>query len=200
MIWWKAAALNALSAMAQGIGYLEPSWQALRRARALATLRRHLRYPVPASTQFDGDIRVVGTGEVLLGEYCRFGAGVILETRQAGCIELGSHVRLNQGCVVVAYSGVVIGEDTLIGEYASIRDANHSIHAGRLIRLQDHHSAPVHIGSDVWIGRGACILPGVRVGDGAVIGANSIVTRDIPAGAVAVGNPAKIIKYRVPSA
>lgn len=199
MLWWKTAALNALATVAQGFAFLTPPWQTLQRAQALGKLRRKLTHPVPASTQFDGDIRIVGSGDIRLGEYCRFGPAVLLETRQSGRIVLGSHVRLNQGCVVVAHRLVAIGDDTLIGEYASIRDSNHSIRAGQLIRLQRHEGAAVRIGRDVWIGRGACILPGVHIGDGAVIGANSIVTRDIPAGAVAVGNPAKIIKYRGPA-
>lgn len=196
MLWWKAAALNALATAAQGLSFLAPPWETLQRAQALAALRRRLRHPVPASTQFDGDIRIVGSGDIVLGEYCRFGPAVLLETRQSGRIALGSHVRLNQGCVLVAYRQVSIGDDSLIGEYASIRDANHGIRAGQLIRLQRHDCAAVRIGCDVWIGRGACILPGVDIGDGAVVGANSIVTRDVPAGAVAVGNPAKVIKYR----
>lgn len=196
MLWWKAAALNALATVAQGLSLLAPPWQTLQRAQMLGALRRRLRHPVPASTQFDGGLRIVGSGDIELGEYCRFGPAVLLETRQAGRIILGNHVRLNQGCVVVAHRLVSIGDDSLVGEYASIRDANHSIHAGQLIRLQRHEGAAVRIGRDVWIGRGACILPGVNIGDGAVIGANSIVTHDVPAGAVAVGSPAKVIKYR----
>lgn len=192
----KAGALEALALFFQGFSVLSGPWQAISRARRLAALRRRLSHPVPASTQFDGRLRVVGTGDIRLGDACRFGDGVLLETMHAGTIELGRHVRLNQGCVVVAYTRVSIGDDTLIGEYVSIRDANHGTRPGQPIRLQEHDSAPVAIGRDVWIGRGACILPGVAIGDGAVIGANSIVTRNVPPGAVAVGAPAKVIRYR----
>lgn len=196
MEWWKSGTLDALAALAPGPGLLGRPWRTLARVRRLAALRRRLRHPVPASTQFDGDLAIVGTGEVLLGEHCRFGAAVLLETMHQGRIALGSHVRINQGCVLAAYRLVAIGDDSLIGEYTSIRDANHGIRAGELIRLQHHDAAAVRIGRDVWIGRGACILPGVEIGDGAVVGANSVVLRDIPAGAVAAGNPARVIRYR----
>lgn len=196
MHWLKSGTLNALAALAPSPGLLGRPWRTLHRARRLAALRSQLRHPVPATTQFDGDLAIVGTGDIELGEHCRFGAAVLLETMQQGRIVLGNHVRLNQGCVVVAYHRVAIGDDTLIGEYASIRDANHGIRAGQLIRLQAHDATPVCIGRDVWIGRGACILPGVDIGDGAVIGANSLVSRSIPAGAVAVGTPARVISYR----
>lgn len=193
---WKSLALDTLAAATHAPALLARPWGLLTRARRLAGLRRRLRFPVPASTQFDGEVEVAGSGEVRLGEYCRLGPGVLLETRQQGRIALGSHVRVNQGCVFVAYRQVAIGDDCLIGEYVSIRDANHGLRAGRPMRLQEHDCAPIRIGCDVWIGRGACILPGVEIGDGAVIGANSVVTRSVPAGMVAAGVPARVLRPR----
>jgi acetyltransferase-like isoleucine patch superfamily enzyme len=64
------------------------------------------------------------------------------------------------------------------------------------MRYQPHTSKPILIGRDVWIGRGSCILPGVTIGEGAVIGANSVVTGDISDFAIAAGAPAKVIKMR----
>ena len=78
----------------------------------------------------------------------------------------------------------------------SIRDANHGIEHGRPFRTQEHKTDAISIGSDVWIGRGSAILKGVTIGHGAIIGANSVVTHDIPENAIAVGAPARIVRYR----
>ena len=91
---------------------------------------------------------------------------------------------------------ISIGRDTLIGEFVTIRDANHGIDPDKPIRQQPHRTAAIEIGKDVWIGRGAVILPGVKIGDGSVVGANSVVTRSLEAGVVAVGSPARVIKNR----
>jgi len=64
------------------------------------------------------------------------------------------------------------------------------------MRYQPHTCEPILIGRDVWIGRGSCILPGITIGEGAVIGANSVVNKDVPAYAIAAGIPAKVIKMR----
>jgi acetyltransferase-like isoleucine patch superfamily enzyme len=83
----------------------------------------------------------------------------------------------------------------LIAPGCHITDVNHGIAQGELIRKQSLVSKPVRIGNDVWVGAGCSMLPGVTIGDGAVIGARAVVTHDIPAGAIAVGSPAKVIKY-----
>lgn len=163
----------------------------------LASTRSQTVGRVPVSTQFDGPVRVVGTGKLGLGESCRLGRDVLFETSGVGEITLGQRVRINAGSVVVAICRVSIGDDTLIGEYVSIRDANHGVSAGRLIRSQEHVAGEIQIGRDVWIGRGSCILKGVTIGDGAVIGANSVITRDVPENAIFAGVPAKQIGVRV---
>jgi maltose O-acetyltransferase len=86
---------------------------------------------------------------------------------------------------------VTIGERTLIGPGVQILAADHPRdRAQRASGLE--FGSPVHIGRNVWIGAGAIILPGVNIGDDAVIGAGSIVTRSVPAGATALGNPARL--------
>ncbi len=170
----------------------------------LASMTARIQCAPPASTQFDGPIHIVGkTGDgarkraaITLGAHCRFGRDVLLETTGAGSIELGDHVRVNQGCVLVSYSGLRIGAHTLIGEYVSIRDADHGMAAGMPIQAQDHTSDPITVGEDVWIARGVVILKGVSIGDGAVIGANSVVTKDVPSMAIAAGAPARVLKMR----
>lgn len=182
----------------QLLGYLLRPFRSrpVRRLFHLGALRAQVGWVSPL-LQLDGPVTVAGTARIDFPRRARFGPGVYLETRERGRIVLGENVRLNQGTVIVAYERVEIGADTLIGEYVSIRDANHGIRSGQLIQQQPHESQPIRIGEDVWIGRGACILAGVSVGHSAVIGANSVVTRDIPSGAIAAGAPAGMIRSRL---
>jgi acetyltransferase-like isoleucine patch superfamily enzyme len=148
------------------------------------------------TTQFDGPVHAA-TGTVLtLGESCRLGRGAYFETEESGSIRVGSHVRINAGCVIVSHAAITIGSDCLIGEYVSIRDADHGVDPGSAIRSQPHRSDPIRIGDNVWIGRGAVILRGLTIGSGAVIGANSVVTRDVPPMGIVVGAPARLLRMR----
>jgi acetyltransferase-like isoleucine patch superfamily enzyme len=194
---WKRVVVMALAAPLVAWHWLvEPLAPGFRRLRAFARLRAAAGAGIPASTQLDGTVEIEGTRRVTLGEHCRIGPGVFLETQEQGAIRIGRHVRLNRGTVIVAWSGITIGDDCLIGEYVSLRDANHGSSPGTSMRLQPHDAKPIAIGDDVWIGRGAVVLPGVQIGSGAVIGANSVVTADVPAGAVAAGVPARVIRQR----
>ena len=148
------------------------------------------------SVQFDGRVTVIGTRNVRIGENSRIGDLAEFTTHDGGVIRIGREIRLNRGVTLSAYREISIDDFTMIGEFVSIRDANHGIARGRQVRYQSHEAKPIRIGSDVWIGRGACILPGVTIGDGAVIGANSIVTKDVPPNTIAAGIPAKIIRER----
>lgn len=190
---------EGVAALADGLAHLlgsmirvlrSPSGWIVRLWR-LASLRAHSRGHVPVSTQLDGPVTAVGGGILRLGEQCRLGQGVQFDTAENGAITLGSRVRINAGTVIAGSLGVSIGDDTLIGEYVSIRDANHGLASRTLIRTQPLERAPIRIGSDVWIGRGCCILKGVTIGDGVVVGANSVVTGDLEAGAIYAGAPAR---------
>ena len=105
-------------------------------------------------------------------------------------IHLAAGVFLNFGCVILDVGRVEIGELTQVGPGTQILTADHPRDAAQRRALLEF-GRPVTIGANVWIGGGALILPGVTVGDDAVIGAGAVVTRDVPAGAVAVGNPAR---------
>jgi acetyltransferase-like isoleucine patch superfamily enzyme len=148
------------------------------------------------SVQCDGRVHVSGTANIKLGKRCRLGMEVELRTVEAGRIHIGEDTRLNRGCTLTSYAQIRIDDFTIIGEFVSIRDANHGLKRGEPMRYQPHTCKPILIGRDVWIGRGSCILPGVTIGEGAVIGANSVVTRDVPDFAIAGGVPAKVIKMR----
>lgn len=149
-----------------------------------------------ASVQCDGPVQVSGTGAITIGSRCRIGAHTELQANETGRIELGSDIRINRGCTIVSYARITIGDFAIIGEYVTIRDANHGMQTHEPMRYQPHVAEPISIGGDVWIGRGACILPGVKIGNGAVIGANSVVTRDIPELAIAAGMPAQVLRQR----
>jgi acetyltransferase-like isoleucine patch superfamily enzyme len=177
-----------------------PFSRTLGRFAALVLLRGAARGRVPVTTQFDGRVRTSGRVRLDLGEHCRLGRDVFLETCEDGRICLGSHVRINAGCVLVSYDRINIGDHCLIGERVSIRDADHGMEPGELMRLQEHTAAPITIGDDVWIGCGAVILKGVNIGSGAVVAANSVVTKNVPAMAVVAGLPARVLHWREPQA
>lgn len=114
--------------------------------------------------------------------YCDYGSN----------IELGERVYFNFNCVVLDVCKVSIGNFTFFGPGAQIYTATHPLDA-QLRRTQEF-GRPVAIGSDVWVGGGAIILPGVTIGSRTVIGAGSVVTKDLPDDVIAVGNPCRIIR------
>lgn len=148
------------------------------------------------SVQADGPVRVTGGDRIHIGARCRLGREVELQAVDGGALRLASDIRLNRGCTLTSYAEIAIGDFTIIGEFVSIRDANHGMARGEPMRYQPHSAAPIRIGRDVWIGRGTCVLPGVGIGEGAIIGANSVVNRDVPPFTIAAGVPAKIIRER----
>jgi len=108
-------------------------------------------------------------------------------------IRIGAGVFMNFNCIILDVVEVTIGEKTQIGSGVQILTADHP--RDPVTRAAGLESGqPVHIGRNVWIGAGALILPGVTIGDDAIIGAGSVVTRDVPPGATAYGNPARVKK------
>ncbi len=107
-------------------------------------------------------------------------------------IELGERVYFNFNCLVLDVCPVRIGSFTFFGSGVQILTPLHPLNAA-LRRTQEYGKA-VEIGSDVWVGSGALILPGVRIGSRSVIGAGSVVTRDVPEGMLAVGNPCRVVR------
>ena len=114
--------------------------------------------------------------------YCDYGTN----------IELGKHVFFNFNCVVLDVSRVSIGDYSIFAPAVQIYTATHPLDAE--LRRTREYGKPVVIGSDVWVGGGAIILPGVTIGSRTVIGAGSVVTRDIPDDVVAAGNPCRVIR------
>ncbi len=108
-------------------------------------------------------------------------------------IELGERVFFNFNCVVLDVCRVRIGEYTMFGPAVQIYTAMHPLDAAA--RRGKEFGRPVEIGSDVWVGGGAIINPGVHIGSRSVIGSGSVVTRDIPDGVFAAGNPCRVIRH-----
>jgi maltose O-acetyltransferase len=110
-------------------------------------------------------------------------------------IEMGDGVRFNYGCYVNGFGGLSIGDRTGFGPYVMLHTANHvTADRSRPMYEQGWENRPVTIGADCWIGMGACILPGVTIGDRVTVGAGSVVTHDLPNNCLAVGNPARPIR------
>jgi maltose O-acetyltransferase len=125
----------------------------------------------------------VGEGVVVRPPfYCDFGFN----------ISLGAEVFLNFNCVLLDVTEIAIGDRTQVGPAVQIYAADHPRDAALRRELLEF-GRPVRIGRDVWIGGGAILLPGVTVGDNAVIGAGSVVTRDVAERATVVGNPAHLV-------
>ena len=114
--------------------------------------------------------------------YCDYGAN----------IELGERVFFNFNCVVLDVCTVRIGSFTLFGPAVQIYTPLHPLDAE--LRRREEYGKPIEIGADVWVGGGAIILPGVSIGARAVIGAGSVVTRDVPEATFAAGNPCRAIR------
>ncbi|MGJ8655495.1 MAG: sugar O-acetyltransferase [Akkermansiaceae bacterium] len=108
-------------------------------------------------------------------------------------ITLGNNVFLNFNCVILDVAKVTIGDNTLIGPSVQIYTATHPIDAAER-RTGIESAKPITIGADVWIGGAAIINPGITIGDRSIIGAGSVVTKDIPPDVIAAGTPARIIK------
>jgi acetyltransferase-like isoleucine patch superfamily enzyme len=164
-----------------------------RRIMAHAHLVAVLKTEVPASVVILGRAQVYGTGRVELGENLLLYPNVYLETLGDGTIQIGNGAVISTGAHLVSMASITIGAGTMIGEYASVRDANHTRSQGLPLRDGGHTAKSIVIGKEVWIGRGVTVLQGVTIGDGATVGANAVVTKDVAAGATVVGVPAKPI-------
>ena len=157
-----------------------------RRARDLC----HRLNTLPGADQIQRD-RII---RELLG---RIGDEIIIESPfhcdYGANITLGHNVFFNFNCVVLDPAPVSVGNNVMFGPAVQIYTATHPISAIKR-RSWREYARPIAIGSDVWVGGGAIINPGVRIGSRSVIGAGSVVTRDIPADVFAAGNPCRIIR------
>ena len=124
---------------------------------------------------------------IVPGFRCQYGENIFLE----------DHVTINFNCTLMDNTTIRIGHHTLIGPNCSFYTVNHALDPEE--RAQGFcMDAPIHIGSRVWLGGDVVVMAGVHIGDGSVIGAGSVVTKDIPAGVIAVGNPCRVLRSITP--
>jgi len=141
-------------------------------------------------------LEIARGARLILGRWSWVGHGCKIRVHQ-GEVVIGAKTVLGQECTVSAYQHVAIGRECVIADRVMLIDFDHGVvEVERPIRLQGIYKRDVDVGHNVWIGYGACILRGVRVGDNAIIGTNAVVTRDVPDNAVVAGIPARVIRNR----
>jgi acetyltransferase-like isoleucine patch superfamily enzyme len=171
----------------------------IQRWRRWKLARRGLRldrscYVGPQVSLGADNVAVRGTVEV--GASCELNQGAELNPF-GGLIRLADRVWLGPYVVIYGHGGVEIGEWTMVSMHATIVSSNHAIPGmDRCMRWEKDLLLPTKIGRDVWIGANAVILGGVTVGDCAVVAAGAVVTKDVEAGAIVAGNPAREIRKR----
>jgi len=139
----------------------------------------------------------IGRGATLrIGRWAWIGHGCKIRVHE-GEVSIGAKTVMGQECTISAYRRVQIGRECIVADRVMLIDFDHGVvEVERPIRLQGIYKRDVRVGSNVWIGYGACVLRGVSVGHNSVIGTNAVVTRDVPENAVVGGVPARVLRMR----
>ena len=182
----------------RGDGDMSVSRAAFSFEKALAVLKGAAVLPFKASSagrlsRIAGKLLLKNKGELIIGRNVSFHAKPFPSSVTVGKgarLTIGDNVFFNYGLDIGCTSSITIGRHSIIGPMVNMIDSNfHPVDS------QDRSAAkPIVIGDNVWIGRGAIILPGVHIGSGSVIAAGSVVTRDIPSAVLSGGTPAKTLK------
>jgi maltose O-acetyltransferase len=148
----------------------------------------------PLSVRLTGRIRLRGHGGMEFGHGVTLSSDIVpieFISYRGACISIGDHTFVNYGSSISAHKQVTIGRHCHLGHYTLILDSNdHGVEEREAVLP----SEPVIIEDHVWIGSRVIILPGVSVGHHSVVGAGSVITSDIPANCLAVGNPARVVR------
>jgi acetyltransferase-like isoleucine patch superfamily enzyme len=166
------------------------------RRRFLTAAGRRWRTDGPVFFGRGLELQIAPGARLDFGRFVWLGDGTKVRCHE-GRVEIGAKTVIGQECTISAYRHVRIGEQCVIADRAMFIDFDHGVvEVERPIRKQGIYMRDVVVGSNVWIGYGACILRGVSVGDNAIVGTNSVVTKDVPANAVVAGIPARVIRMR----
>lgn len=137
-------------------------------------------------------------GKVVIGDSVHLHREIIIQTGMGGSVGIGSNTHIQPRCQFSAYkSPIQVGSGVEIAPGCAFYSYDHGVLPDRPIREQPLKTrGGIIIEDEVWLGFGVIVLDGVRIGEGAVVGAGAVVTKDIPNGAIAAGNPARVIKMR----
>ena len=150
----------------------------------------------PPTTLYNEHYIAIGSG-TMIGPSVALSAGMVpgQECVVSPVVRIGDRCLIGRGSGIVGHFSIEIGNDVWTGHHVYITDQNHGYEdVSRPISVQSQPELPVSIGDGSWIGHGAVVLPGARIGRNVVIGANSVVTGEIPDLSVAVGAPARVIR------
>lgn len=137
---------------------------------------------------------IQGTASLELAKNVVLGWEVYFETRGNGAITIGENTRVGNGVLCISHAQIRIGAGVILGNNALLRDILDPGERTGKFASAVSNARPIIIGNEVWIGSGTTILPGVHLADGVVVGSNSVVTADVPAGLVVAGIPARPVQ------
>jgi acetyltransferase-like isoleucine patch superfamily enzyme len=131
-----------------------------------------------------------------IGRWAWIGHGSKLRVHE-GEVSIGAKTVMGQECTISAFQHVSIGRECILADRVMLIDFDHGVvEVDRPIRLQGIYKRDVHVGHNVWMGYGACVLRGVSIGDNSIVGTSSVVTNEVPQNAVVAGAPARVIRMR----
>jgi len=139
----------------------------------------------------------IGRGaKVRLGRWCWIGHGSKIRAHE-GVVEIGAKTVMGQECTISAFQRVSIGRECIVADRVMLIDFDHGVvEVERPVREQGIYKRDVRVGHNVWVGYGACFLRGTTTGDNSVIGSLTVISKDVPANAVAAGAPVRVLRMR----
>jgi acetyltransferase-like isoleucine patch superfamily enzyme len=188
----------ALARFMRANGMLTPGYGLLLARYAMLRLRYGRRLQTDGICFICPGVKLeIGRGATLrIGRWAWIGHGGKIRVHE-GEVSIGAKTVIGQECTISAFQHISIGRECILADRVMLIDFDHGVtEVERPIRLQGIYKRDVHIGHNVWMGYGACILRGVSIGENSIIGTSSVVTRDFPANAVLGGIPARLIRMR----
>ena len=133
---------------------------------------------------------------VHLGRWSWLGHGTKVRAHE-GDVHVGAKTVIGQECTITAFQHISIGRECIVADRVMLIDFDHGVvEVERPVRAQGIYKRDVRVGHNVWVGYGACFLRGVTVGDNAIVGTSTVVTKDVPANAIVGGAPARVLRMR----